>query len=179
MQLAVDDHGFFHPIWADARTGTFQLQTATIKVISPGKNETDKAAAPSPAPDNIQSSLAKKVELVFDTTSYDPATGILDAPIRLRNISSVPIYGPITLQVTKFGGGMGDMYEELAPTILNATNQKQGKGAVFDYSPALGSDQILEPGALSGQIVWRLKLQDPLRIPDIHIATTGMLPRVK
>lgn len=181
MQMAVDDHGVFHPIWADARTGTFQLQTATIQVILPEKNGANKTAgaAAHPAPEKVQSSLAKKVELVFDTTSYDPATGILDAPTRLRNISSAPIYGPITLQVTKFGSGLGDMLKELSPTILNATNHKEGDGAVFDYSPALGTEQVLEPGALSGQIVWHLKLQDPLRIPDIHIAMTGMLPQVK
>lgn len=185
MQMAVDDHGVFHPFWADARTGTFQVQTAAVKVIKPGpekigvKNAALTEAPTHLGPEKVETSLAKKVELVFDSTSYDPATGILDAPTRLRNISSGRIYGPITLQVTKFGSGLGDELKENAPTILNATNHKEGDGAVFDYSPALGTEQVLDPGALSGQVVWQLKLQDPLRIPDMHVAMSGMLPQVK
>jgi len=187
MGMAVDDHGVFHPLWADARTGTFQLQTAAVAVIKPsaqGKDGAKKGAltesgASKPAPSNVLTSLSKKVELVFDPTSYDPATGILDAPTRLRNISSGRIYGPIRLEITKFGSGMGDLLKENAPAILNATNHKDGDGATFDYSRALGTEQVLEPGALSGQVVWHLKLHDPLLIPDIHVALTGMLPQVK
>jgi len=187
MGMAVDDHGMFHPLWADARTGTFQLQTAAVTVVKPSpqdKNGVKKAAltepaASKPAPAKVQTSLSKKVEVVFDPTSYDPATGILDAPTRLRNISSGRIYGPIMLEVTKFGSGMGDLLKEYAPTILNATNHKDGDGATFDYSPVLGTEQVLEPGALSGQVVWHLKVQNPLLIPDIHVALTGMLPQVK
>jgi hypothetical protein len=187
MGMAADGHGVFHPFWADARTGTFQLQTAAVSVIKASQPEKDgvrKAALAETAnskaePARVQTSLSKKVELVFDPTSYDPATGILDAPTRLRNISSGRIYGPITLEVVKFGSGMGDELKEYAPAILNATNHKDGNGAIFDYSPALGTEQVLEPGALSGQVVWHLKLQDPLRIPDIHVAMTGMLAQVK
>jgi hypothetical protein len=180
MQMAADGHGVFHPLWADARTGTFQIQTASIAVHKPGSQQKSASTkASSPAPANVQTSLSKKVEVIFDPTSYDPATGILDAPTRIRNISPGRIYAPLTLEVTKFGSGMGDLLKEYAPAILNATNHKDGSGATFDYSPALGTEQILEPGALSGQIVWHLKIPDPLLIPDIHVALTGMVPPVK
>jgi hypothetical protein len=182
MQMAVDDRGIFHPVWADARTGTFQLQTAAITVTKPhaeDKEQTKKGEHSGAPAANVRSSLYKKVELVFDPISFEPSTGILDVPTRLKNLTSERIYGPITLEVLKFGSGMGDQLKEYAPTILNAANHKEGGGATFDYSPALGTDQMLEPGALSGQVVWHLKVPEPLLVPDIHIAITGMLPQVK
>ncbi len=35
LGLTTDRDGIFHPFWADARTGTFQLQTAAITVTQP------------------------------------------------------------------------------------------------------------------------------------------------
>jgi hypothetical protein len=58
-------------------------------------------------------------------------------------------------------------------------NGKSGSGAVFDYSNVLGTEKVLPPGALSGQLVWHLKVQDPLRIPDLHISLTGVIPDTK
>lgn len=187
MGLAVDRNGVFHPFWADARTGTYQIQTASVtvsKAATGGKVGLMNAAATEritekPAPAKVSGSLYGKVEIVFDPTSFDPATGVLDLPTRLRNISPAPIYGPITLEIQKFGSGLDDELKELAPTILNATNHEEGAGATFDYSSSLGTDQVLMPGALSGQIVWHLKVQDPLRIPDLHIALKGMLAEQK
>ena len=182
LQMAADDRGVFHPVWADARTGTFQIQTAAITVTKPHSEDKEgagKAEHSGAPPANVRSSLYKKVELVFDPISFEPSTGILDVPTRLKNLTSERIYGPITLEVLKFGSGMGGEFKEYAPTILNAANHKEGAGATFDYSPALGTEQVLEPGAFSGQVVWHLKVPEPLRIPGLHIAITGMLPQVK
>jgi hypothetical protein len=189
MGLAVDRDGIFHPFWADARTGTYQIQTARVsvtKAAETGKTGLKSTATveaptekPAPARTRINSSLYGKIELVFDPTSYDPTTDVLDVPTRLRNISPGPIYGPISLEVLKFGSGLDDELKEYAPAILNATNKKDGNGAVFDYSSALDTEQVLAPGALSGQVVWHLKVQDPLRIPDLHVALKGMVPEIK
>ena len=185
MGLTTDRDGVFHPFWADARTGTFQIQTATVelkkpetKKAGPAGAENAKAKAAS-EPAKVRTSLLGKVEMVFDPTSYDPSTKILEVATRLRNISQTPVYGPITLEVLKFGSGMGDELKEFAPTILNSENHKEKDGATFDYSPALGTSQVLEPGATSGQIVWKVKVQDAEKIPDFHIDLQGMVPEVK
>ncbi|HEY3929104.1 MAG TPA: sialidase family protein [Candidatus Koribacter sp.] len=186
LQLATDSNGVFHPIWADARSGTFQVETAAVSVVQVPQREAGikepglaSPAAKRDLPQNVETLLEKKVELVFDPLSYDEVNNVLTVPTRLRNISSTTIYGPITLEVLKFGSGMGDLLKEYSPSILNAGNHKNGTGATFDYTLALGSDQYLEPGALSGEVVWQLKVQDPLRIPDVHIAVKGMIPQVK
>ena len=188
MGLDVDSNGVFHPFWADARTGTYQIQTAAVKVAIPDESpkgalkNTSLPKSPNrvePASESASTSLYGRVELVFDPTSFDPATGVLSVPTRLRNTSSRPIHAPISLEIEKFGSGLDDNMKEYAPTILNSGNGKAGSGAVFDYSNVLGTERVLPPGALSGQVVWHLRVQDPLRIPDLHISLTGVIPDMK
>ena len=47
--LAADRNGVFHPFWADARTGAFQIYTAAVSVVVPPKekNATTPPAAPA------------------------------------------------------------------------------------------------------------------------------------
>jgi len=194
LGLTADRDGIFHPFWADARTGTFQLQTAAITVVKPaaapkpgaaaaGSDKTGEQGAqakkPEPAQSRVNVSVLGKVEMVFDPTSFDASTGILEVPIRIRNVSNATIYAPITVEVTKFGSGMGDELKDFAPKILNSTNGKDGSGAKFDYSSALGTSQALAPGGLSGEVVWRIKVQDPMKIPDFHLSMEGMVAEVK
>lgn len=188
MGLDVDSNGVFHPFWADARTGTYQIQTATVTVAtaSDSKNNLRKTAstgAPAKSDEHANAasatSLYGKVEIIFDPTSFDPATGVLTVPTRLRNISLRPIHAPISLEIEKFGSGMDDSLKEYAPTILNSGNGKNTSGAVFDYSNVLGTEKVLPPGGLSGEVVWQIKVQDPLRIPDLHISLTGVIPDTK
>jgi hypothetical protein len=60
------------------------------------------AAACQPAP-RSKVSLRGKVEFVFDPTRYDGATRESEIPVRLRNVSSEPIYTPITLESSASG----------------------------------------------------------------------------
>jgi len=192
LGLAADRDGVFHPFWADARTGTFQLQTAAVTVVKPpsapkpgataassDKTGDQGAEAKIPAQSRVNVSVLGKVEMVFDPTSFDSSTGILEVPTRLRNISNTTIYAPITVEVTKFGSGMGDELKEYAPKILNSANGKDSSGAKFDYSSALGTSQALPAGGLSGEVVWRIKVQDPMKIPDLHLSIEGMVAEVK
>jgi hypothetical protein len=195
LGLTADREGVFHPLWADARTGTFQLETAAISVIKPpaepkpavGKTNVresgervplDATKTTSLAP-LVSTSLSGKVEMVFDPISFDAATNIMEIPTRLRNISNTTIYAPITVAVQKFGSGMGDEMKDFAPTFVNATNGKDGSGAIFDYSAALSTSKALPAGSLSGEVVWRVKLQDPMKIPDFHVSLQGMIAQVK
>ena len=40
--------------------------------------------------------------------------------------------------------------------VVNAANGKNGEGAIFDFSGALGNLESLEPGALTGPVVLKL-----------------------
>lgn len=181
MGLAVDAKGAFHPFWADSRNGTYQIYTAAVRVQVPASTATTSDASVSSGAAEVaranlsKVSLAGKVELVYDPTRYDTTTKTLDMPVRLKNVSTTHIYGPMTIEVLKFGSGLADEQKENAPEILNASNGNPGAGAVFDYSNALGDFEALEPGMVTNAIVWKLKLIDPLKTPNIHIAATGMV----
>ncbi len=186
MGLIADRNGVFHPFWADSRTGTFQIQTAAVRVEVPEKEKSDKSAEggganrkESTSQNKVKTSLIGKVELVFDPAKYDPANSVVGIPIRLKNMWDRPIYGPILVEVGGFGSGEGEDFKEFAPKILNASNGKEAGGAAFDYSAALGDAQSLEPGGVSGPVVWRLKLVNPLRVPDLHLILTGYVAESK
>lgn len=68
---------------------------------------------------------------------------------------------------------MGDVFSELAPEVLNADNGLSGEGAIFRYDEVLGSEGVLPPNGVSGAIRWRLRLVEPIRIPDLHLYITA------
>jgi hypothetical protein len=168
MGLAADTNGVFHPMWSDARSGTSQIWTASVEVAK-------LAGTAGVKPSDLQSAdVTKSIELVTDPIHYDPASHEFVMPLRLKNVSAQPIYGPIVASVVKFGSGAGEQLREFAPEILNATNQKKGDGASFDYSGALGDLPMLAPGATTGEMVWKLRIGDPEKIPDMHVSVAGM-----
>jgi hypothetical protein len=179
MGLTTDSGGNFRPFWADSRTGTFQIRTAVVRVEltaqGKGKDSEAKTAQKSDLP-KVKSDVSDEVELSFDPLQYNASTSELQIPVRLRNNGRFPIYGPITVRIDGFGSGMGEEMREFTPTFLNATNGKQKEGATFEYMQALGSDGVLEPSAISGAMVWRLKLVNQRRIPDFHFAIEGQVP---
>ncbi len=186
MGLTADAGGVFHPFWADGRTGTFQAWTSLVRVGLSAEplastnavlTLTGPGAATVVQQERSEVSLTDKIQLVMDPTTYDPATRELQLPIRLKNLSDQPIYKPITVQVKVFGSGMGDLLKDKSPLILNATNGQPRDGATFDYSSALRDLEALEPQGQTEAMVWRFKLTDPLRTPDMHINVTGFVLR--
>jgi hypothetical protein len=169
MGLAADARGAFHPFWADSRTGAFQAWTATVRVERAAAET--KPGPPPAAP--VAADLNADVDFVIDPSSYDPATRELQLPVRLRNRSDRPIFKPLTVEVRTFGSGMGEEWKENAPIILNASNGKPGDGATFDYSPALAGLDTLAPDGQTAAVVWRMRLADVQRIPDMHVKVTG------
>jgi hypothetical protein len=187
--LAADAAGDFHPVWADARTGSYQLHTARLRVVrepvagvaasanaagtSPGgagtgvANPADHLGAPT--------DITRRIDIVSDPGHYDAVTHELELWVRIKNVSDQPIHGPIQLEVRKFGSGMGDQNADAAPEILSSSNGKTGAGAVFVYDSHLGSGGVLGPMGVSGAALWRLRLKDPQKIPDFHVYATGRL----
>ncbi len=187
LGLAADKDGVFHPLWADARSGTFQAYTTAVSVELPaqkgaaeGTTGATPPVSPKPAP-RIKVSLRGRVEFVFDPTRYDGPSRESEIPVRLRNISSEPIYPPITLEITGFGMNDPELPKDdsPAPTVVNANNGKTGVGAVFAFAGALGNQAVLEPGTLTGPVVMRLKFQDPAKIPSIRLKLEGSVQEGK
>lgn len=171
MGLVADTDGVFHPLWADARSGTYQVWTAAVKVAA-------ESEAARVVPSSVQSSdVTRDLEVVTDPARYDPFTHILEMPLRLRNRGGKTIYGPLIATVTVFGSGMGEVWRDFAPEILNATNQKTGAGAEMTYTDALGDFHELAPGALTDAVIWKLKINDVERIPDMHLSIKGSVDR--
>ena len=166
MGLATTTDGHFHPVWADSRSGTYQVYTAQVRI--------EHGDTPAPA---VQAGepidVTGRVELVNDPGRYDAETGVLDLWIRLKNVSATPIAGPIEVEIRKFGSGMDDAFAEFAPEILNADNGLPGDGARFVYREVLGTEGVLGPDGVSGAILWRMRLADPIRIPNLHVYVTG------
>jgi hypothetical protein len=146
LGVAADANGVFHPIWTDARAGAYQMMTARVRVDLGGS-----ASTPSVAQENV----TKKVTFDTDPARYDPATGDVLVPVRIKNISNDTIYGPFTVQVSSVSS-RGDP-KDRPSTLLNAANGKTGKGATMDYGRALRDMVGLPPGAVTEAVVWRFK----------------------
>jgi hypothetical protein len=187
MGLAADRNGVFHPFWADARSGTFQIYTADVSVVVPPK-ETPPAspatatASPEPqAPARTKVDLDTRVEVVSDPTRYDPATQEVEVPIRLTNISKQAIYPPITVEIVGFDLNDPEIAKYPYPrvTVVNAANGKPGEGAIFNFATALGNLESLEPGAQTGPIVLKFRFEDPTLVPPVRWKFEGMVEESK
>jgi hypothetical protein len=167
--MAVDADGVFHPLWADARTGTFQAWTARVRVDE-GPAPV-RLAASEPAVD-----VTSTIEFLPDPSRFDAASNELTIALRLKNVGDRAIGGPVTITIRKFGSGQGDELREMAPTVLNAANQRSGDGATFVLDAALGTERLLRPGDVSGPIEMRFRVKDPLSIPNVHLVVSGGRP---
>ncbi|MGH9367200.1 MAG: hypothetical protein ACRD3M_05965, partial [Thermoanaerobaculia bacterium] len=191
MGLAADKDGVFHPFWADSRSGTFQIYTAAVKVETPPKKEEAKgqasAAAPPPAkppepPRLAESSLLGKVEFIFDPTRWDASSKQVEIPVRLKNVSSQPIYPPIRVEILGYGfpeyESEDDKKQNLenAPSALNSANGKPKEGALFEFGGAIAGSEALEPGAQTNAVLMRLQMVDPEKTPSLRLKAVGMVP---
>jgi hypothetical protein len=170
MGLAADKDGTFHLFWADARSGTFQIYSASVSVVT-GPKAPEKPAA------RTKEVLDARVEFVFDPTHYDGGAREAEIPIRLKNVSKQSIYPPITVEILGFDLDDPDIAKYPYPptTVVNAPNGKPGQGALFDFSSALGNLESLEPGAQTGPVILKFRFQDPTEIPAIRYRVEGMV----
>jgi hypothetical protein len=178
--MTADADGVFHPFWADSRTGTFQAMTARVTVSAGGGNAGTlgpQSTLPPEGGTRTAADVTNKIEFINDPSRYDAATRELQLRIRLKNVSDAPIHGPLTLTIKKFGSGQGSDLRDRMPEVLNASNKAQDDGATFVYEDALGSERILRPGGISGPVLLRFRVKDPLRIPDTHLIVSGFVMR--
>jgi len=161
--------GAFHPFWPDGRSGTFQIRSARVEVAT----TPDPLAAP-PA-DLAEARLEGKVEIVFEPGSYDPATHLATLPVRLRNVSDAPVWGParLTVKAIRPSAFYYRRTRDLPLEIVGAANGEKGVGATLDFSALLGPLGRLDPGALSGEAHLQLRyaVRDPR--PDFDLEVWG------
>jgi hypothetical protein len=184
MGLAADREGVFHPFWADARSGTFQIYTAAVTVLSAPSKEPESVRSPGvKAAEQVRAvrDLKGLVELVFDPTRYDAAAGEASIPVRLKNVSKRPIYPPIALEIVGFGFADPDYpdYPASPTTVVNAANGKSGAGARFSFSAALGNLEALAPGALTGAVLMKFRFEDPTQPPPVRLKVEGSVEAEK
>jgi hypothetical protein len=182
---AVSPADVFYPVWADARSGTFQVYTAPIRVdLPPTEEEKAREAALAPyrppkkvsdPSKRVETSLLGKVEVLFDQGSFD--NNVVELPVHLKNKSDIDIYPPIRLEIVDFGFAAQKPDHEYDPEVINATNGKKAGGAVFSFDQSLGDDGVLKPGMLSGPVPLRFKLVDPQRTPSIQFKIFGQIDK--
>jgi BNR repeat-like domain len=174
--LAADKRGVFHPFWPDARTGTFQVMTAAVTIARADAAMVKAAGAEATL---VERTVTSWIEVVTDPSRYDAETKTASLQIRLRNIGTTPIHGPLRLIIRGFGSGEGKLLQEFSPEVLNAPNGKSGDGAELDFTQQIGSSGVLAPGATTGAVELRLRVKDPLRVPDLHVEVRGKVEAVR
>jgi len=134
--MQTDADGAFRPFWPDSRSGTFQIQTARVRVV---QRADDEAALGLKVPEGLTARpVGTKVALVADPPRYDVQKQEGELFLRLRNTSPDRLYGPIRARVAK------------------ATGWEQPP-AEIDFTPALADLPYLAPGALTGGVRVRFK----------------------
>lgn len=160
--LAAGPDGVFHAYWPDSRGAEYQIYSARIHASPP-------LVAPASA---AMHDVTNDVVLDFDPITIDVATGEVDIPIRLRNVSHETLYPQITATFQGLQSAvMQHSMHMTAPavTILNAPNGKTADGAAFDYSNALGTYGALPPGSVTEPVVWRFRVSDIENLSPISL----------
>lgn len=180
MGLAVDAQGVFHPLWADSRSGAFQLWTAPVWVEQGSEQGEDTGDEPPREPRPVTA----RVEIIPGPLVWDAERGELQVPIRLQNISEEPLHPPLTVEVVgvdwmrdldEFPEDEREYWRGGIAAILNADNGETGLGAIFDYSETLGDLEALEPGAMTGARTWRIRGRKHALAP-IRVEVRGVVP---
>ncbi len=164
VQMAVDRSGAFHPVWADARTGTSQIWTASVS-----------AGAATSVPSNLaEADVTGDVDVQFGARTWDKARHLLTIPVRLRNIGKLPLYPPFTVAITQLRDPLvpASWAPRVTPSLVNADNGRHGVGAVYTYgSRMLGNLSVLEPGAETAPRTWKIVVNG--QYPAIVVRVDG------
>ncbi len=138
--LAGGSDGDFQFYWPDSRGTEYEIYATRV-------HTTGGMEAPMSA---VSHNVTDDIVLAFDPVLVNAATGEVDVPVRLRNVSRHVLFGPIAVEF------LGSTQAE----VLNATSGGTGRGATFDYSDAMGSYGALPPGGVTEPVLWRFHATD-------------------
>lgn len=150
--MAVDAAGRFHPLWADARSGTWQVYTATIRVLS--DDALSKLLTHTTCPVD-----RSHIQLLIDEPTWgEVKDNYLAVPVRILNTSPNPIVNTVTVHVTRSSSApswtnfVADS-ASLLPEFLDHSSAVQNQASFeFRFSPA----SPLFPNSVSGPQQWHL-----------------------
>jgi hypothetical protein len=154
--MAADAAGRFHPLWADARSGAWQVYTSTIRVLSDDllHNALSQGSCP------VDSS---RIELLFDEPTWDGKTNDLAVPVRILNSSPNPIINTIVVRVKSALSDESWMKlvpdpESLTPKLLDDSLYPQDHSLLeYQFSPA----SPLFPNSASAPLRLHLRVPSP------------------
>jgi hypothetical protein len=149
--MAVDAAGRFHPLWADARSGGWQVYTATIRVLS--DDALTKLLNHAICP--VESS---HLRLLFDEPALDGTTNDVIVPVRILNTSSGPFVNMVTIRVAP--SVSGSQSTELVPdpaasspeVLDHSLAAGEATSFAFRFTPA----SPLFPNSISAPLQWHL-----------------------
>jgi len=183
--MAVDALGRFHPFWADAREGAWQLYTATVRVLNDREMEALTMAASSRAKTASEDcrSDGTRIRLIPGMTKWNGVTNEAFVPVRLVNDSSTLITNPIVVRVFPLPAKeqvrtiLGDA-SVLSPKIFDPGQAAFSDRAVFEY-PASSSSPLF-PNGVSVPQLWRFRIPHA-EFADFslksEIAASGCVPK--
>jgi hypothetical protein len=128
--LTADAAGLFHPSFSINGDGRLWTTRVTVHV------EGVPAAPPTPTTQGL-TDVSAYVTFNFTELDYDPGTGLLTVELTLINMDSVPIRGPLRVELTRLGSMLFEHLE-----VVNADNHVAGPGAVWDLTAALPSSGL-------------------------------------
>jgi hypothetical protein len=124
-----DRNGVFHAFPVIDPNGISQIYTRPVTVHATAR---------------AMREVFNDVRVDFGEYVYDRAAGIVTVDVRVTNISSEPMHGPVKLVLSE---APADTLERV--DVLNADNKRIGVGAVWEF-PIAGSAVVLQPGKSTG-----------------------------
>jgi hypothetical protein len=148
--MTVDAAGAFHPVWADARSGSYQLWTCRVVVL-----RTDTAGVV----ERKTRSFLHDMTLVVDPIRVNGDE--LEIPVRLRNVSSTTVYPPIKVILKRVNSRRLRAFFRISDdfcvvSVLNPKKDERTGEMIVDYTDALGDLKSLEPGGVTEALSWRV-----------------------
>jgi hypothetical protein len=143
-EMMVDANGVFRPVWIDNRTGVPQMWTTAVTVDGTVTRNGDPSLADL-------DDLGKQLTIQYTGMTYDRKTNELSALMRLKNISTDTIRGPVKLRLLSIESELG------LPVVSGADNGNSGTGAMFDFTSLIPASGLVKDSVTAGKrIVIRL-----------------------
>lgn len=167
--MAVDAAGRFHPLWTDARSGTWQLYTSTIRIVP--EQTMQRLASDRTRRCVVDSS---QIQLVFGESQWNAATNEMSMPVRLVNTSAATFVEPLSVKVSvvPLQERMRAYFPnavEVLPKLVHPANGTLTDLVSFTYP--VSPRAPLFPGGSSVSVDWQVRLPSSAWIESSLSAT--------
>jgi hypothetical protein len=161
--MAADSVGRFHPLWYDARNGSFQLYTCSIRILP----KTQLALLTADPPNSARSAAQdKNVQVVYGEPEWDLKSKDMTISVRLENTSGGIFSAPLKVNVRAIADplvarALGPSVSNPFPAtpILDPRTGAYGPSADFVYP--ISRDHPLFPNSITAAVPWRFHIPRP------------------